>query len=66
MFTPLILACTIDFAVCSTISSSKLFETEEECLLDVLIGYRELRDPNIIVIDAKCFYWDSPIFDPAA
>lgn len=63
MFTPLILACTIDGLYCATASNGVLYKTEEECWTDIEYGYKELAKINVIVIEAVCYRWDAPALD---
>ena len=63
MFTPLILACTIDAMYCATTTSSRLYENEEDCWADVEQGYNALTEAGLVVVDAVCYYWDNPFFD---
>ena len=63
MFTPLILACTMDGSFCATTTSNYVYETEEECWADLEVGYRALVERGVVVIDAVCYYWDNPYFD---
>lgn len=63
MFTPLILACTIDASFCTARTSSRLFNTEEECLFDLEQGFMAIAQNGMVVVEGICYYWNSPIFD---
>ena len=60
MFSAILLACSLEMNVCTTIAYPGIFKTQESCLEYLAKGYQAAEETGWTVINYQCLSWLDP------